>query len=216
MSMQSPEAGLNRLPRKNSSETADDIERKLNEERIFAALKLQRKQRLEALIEKRKNNFKYMKKVHSGDCYWLNALFVDDMELNVHIKEKVGGIRAIMYYFLGLSLSKILDLPSGPTTIRAFAQLLEEWEYMFASVPMQGMKYVMARSSAYAYPQFNPNDGDVDQIRSAIYKFNNDVVYEHLQYPHVPFDLDYLEVFHGLCDMLHSLYDKLWHEDAFR
>ncbi|CAE7722912.1 unnamed protein product, partial [Symbiodinium microadriaticum] len=138
-----------------------------------------------------------------------------ERELNAHIEEKVGGIRAVMYYYLGLSLSKILGLQNGPVTIRAFAQLLEEWEYMFASAPMQGMKYVMARSSAFALPQFNPNDGDADQIKSSIYKFNNDVVYEHLLCPHVPFDLDYLEVFHGLCDMLFALYGKLWHEDAF-
>mmetsp|Transcript_3961 Transcript_3961/g.6197 ORF Transcript_3961/g.6197 Transcript_3961/m.6197 type:complete len:259 (+) Transcript_3961:63-839(+) len=206
---------MNADMRKGSLEIGDEVEKRLAEERTFAALKLQRKQRLETLIEKRKNNFLYLKRVHNGGCFWLNSVLTEHRDLNLHIFEKVQPMRAVMYYYLGLSISKLLDLQPGPVIIRAFAQLLEEWEYMFASVPMQGMKYVMARTSHYAYPQFMPAEGDQDQIRSTIFKFNNDVVFEYLLYPHVPFELDYLEVFHSLCDMLYSLYEKLWHEDSF-
>jgi hypothetical protein len=38
-----------------------DKERRLAEERAATAHKLQRKQRLEALVEKRKNNFSYLR-----------------------------------------------------------------------------------------------------------------------------------------------------------
>jgi len=50
-------------------------EKERNEAR---ALKLQRKQRLEALVVKRKNNFSHLKKVHHGGKFWLNvALFTE-------------------------------------------------------------------------------------------------------------------------------------------
>jgi hypothetical protein len=192
-------------------------EKQIAEERTFAALKLQRKQRLETMIEKRKNNFQYLKTVHDGGTFWLNTVMIDKNKLFSLVSDttRVPPIRSVMYYYLGLSLSKLLDLPPGPITVRALSQLLEEWEYYFASNTMQSMKYVMARTSSYPYPQYMPNDGDIDQIRSGVYKFNNDIVYEHLQCPHVPFNLDYVQVFYSLCEMLYELYDKFWHEDTF-
>lgn len=201
----------------------------------FTALKLQRKQRLESLIEKRKNNFLYLMEIHSGGSYWLNSVLIDKKELHSYLVEK-PSTRAVMYYYFGISLSKILELSSGPATIKAMIQLMEEWEYFFASTTMQSMKYMMARTSNYIYPNFmptdttspagsqgnnagnNPNsnpDGD-HQIKSGIYKFNNDVVYEYLLTPHIPFELNYIEVLYSLCQMLYDLYDKFWHEDSFR
>jgi hypothetical protein len=226
-------------------------------ETTFAALKLQRKQRLESMIEKRKNNFHYLMEIHQGEGYWLNSVLINHRELHSHISDKAS--RAVMYYYFGLSLSKILELPAGPATIKAMVQLLEEWEYMFASSTMQSMKYVLARQSNFIYPNFMPDSlnggggstggngpttgtgatgnsnggvgsissgpsgansapiSEMDhQIRSGIYKFNNDIVYEYLQAPHIPFELNYIEVFYSMCQMLHSLYDKFWHEDSFR
>ena len=55
----------------------NENEKKMVEERTFAALKLQRKQRLESLIEKRKNNFRYLIEVHSGDTFWLNSVLIN-------------------------------------------------------------------------------------------------------------------------------------------
>jgi hypothetical protein len=40
---------------------ADEKDKKLAEERAVTALKLQRKQRLEAMVQKRKTNFAYLK-----------------------------------------------------------------------------------------------------------------------------------------------------------
>lgn len=193
-----------------------DNEKKLTEERTFAALKLQRKQRLESLIEKRKNNFRYLIEVHCGDTFWLNSVLLDKRELNNYILDKIQNNRILMYYYYGLSLSKILELSSGQQTIKGLLQLLEEWEYMFSSNTMQSMKYVMARTSYYIYPSFMPNDNESEQLRAGIYKFNNDVVYEYLQAPDIPFELNYVEVFINLCEMLSALYDKFWHEDSFR
>jgi hypothetical protein len=119
-------------------------------ETTFAALKLQRKQRLESMIEKRKNNFRYLMEIHQGEGYWLNSVLLDHRELNSHISDKAS--RAVMYYYFGLSLSKILELSAGPATIKAMVQLLEEWEYMFASSTMQSMKYSIHSGGLVSIP----------------------------------------------------------------
>lgn len=213
----------------------------------FHALKLQRKQRLESLIEKRKNNFLYLMEIHLGGSYWLNSVLFDKKELSAYAMTEKIATRSMMFYYFGISLTKILDLPSGSPTIKAMLQLIEEWEYYFASNAMQSMKYVMARNSNFIYPNFMPSDSlppqsggsgsggggggsyspnngtnyhsnhsNIDlqdhQIKSGIFKFNNDIVYEYLITPHIPFELNYIEVLHSLCQMLYSLHDKFWHD----
>jgi hypothetical protein len=41
-----------------------------------------------------------------------------------------------------------------------------------------------------------------EAVTAKLYKFNNDVVYEHLLAPPVPFALDYFQVFFSLCDII--------------
>ena len=57
--------------------------------------------------------------------------------------------------------------------------------------------------------------GDGDQLRSSIFRFKDDVVYECLMLPHLPFQPDYVEVMCSLCDMLSSLYENLIHKDTY-
>jgi hypothetical protein len=196
----------------------DDNETKISEERKTVALKLQRKQRLEILIEKRENNFIYLKKIHEGGCFWLNCVLIDKTDMGHYIDNRTPENRALTYYYLGLSISSLLDTPDGPPIVRALSQLLEEWEYTFSNAAIQGMKYVLARSSSGVYPQFSPTfeGSESDQIRSTVYKFNNDVVYQYLHFPHVPFELDYIEVLSSLCDMLQALYKKFWHQECYK
>ena len=202
-------------------------EKKLIEERTFAALKLQRKQRLESLIEKRKNNLSYLIIVHLGETYWLNSILLNRKEITLLLEDKVQGVRGLMFYYLGLSLSLLLNKVNGYEVISSFLQLFEEWEYYFSSIPMQGMKYVLARNSSLYYPSLlannnnnNNNNNEINdreyQIRNiGLYKYNNEIIFEFLQTPEIPFELNYIEVFINLCQMLISLYEKFWHEDSF-
>lgn len=43
-------------------------------------------------------------------------------------------------------------------------------------------------------------------------KFNNEVVYEHLLTPEVPFELDYCEVVFSLCDVMCRIYAMFMEE----
>lgn len=50
------------------------------------------------------------------------------------------------------------------------------------------------------------------QVVARLLKFNNEVVYEHLLTPEVPFALDYLEVVFSLCEVMCRVYAKFVEE----
>lgn len=267
----------------------DERERKLRDERSNKALRLQRKQRLEALVHKRKSNIVYLKKVHEGGAFWLNCILLSTADIQRYVQTVVPKQRSTMFFFLGLSISKFLEeVDVGIPSVQAFAQLVEEWEYCFAGPAMQSVKFVIARNSTSAFPN-SMQDDSMDNISSnsasassidgsssssnsssssssssgskseplltpssaaipptgtnmsnqdgnhgtevchgnmsgssasmiavpAINKFNNSIVFEYLQTPSVPFDLDYIEVVLGLSEVLLKLYDNFLHEDCY-
>lgn len=51
-----------------------------------------------------------------------------------------------------------------------------------------------------------------NQVVARLLKFNNEVVYEHLLTPEVPFALDYLEVVFSLCEVMCRVYAKFVEE----
>ena len=50
------------------------------------------------------------------------------------------------------------------------------------------------------------------QVVARLLKFNNEVVYEHLLTPEVPFALDYFEVVFSLCEVMGRIYAKFEEE----
>ena len=184
--------------------------------------KLQRKQRLEALILKRKHNVSYIAKVYNGSSFWLNCRLLTSKDIQNYITQNVPILRTKMYFYLGLSVSRILieHQSGGAIVVKAFAQLLEEWEYHFASSAMQSVRFVLAKNSISMYPQtshYSATDGDADvsSSRGNIHKFNGTIVYEHLLTPAVPFDLDYVEVTCSLSEVLMSLYDNFMQAECY-
>ncbi len=115
-----------------------------------------------------------------------------------------------------MSLARILSLNAGIQTVRAFSQLVEEWEYYNAGTAYQSMKYVMAKNSPCYYPQTIPNEHLTELSRPSIYKFSNNIVYEYLQIFPLAYELDYMEVVITLADIFFKLYEKLFHPESFR
>lgn len=189
--------------------SVEEKEKKILEDRNILELNVQRKYKINCMINKRKMNLLYLKKIHEGNSIWLNTVLFTNSDLTNYINTMVSKQRIESYFTLGISISKILKLNTGISIIRGFSQLLEEWEYMHSGNAMQSMKFVMAKNSNCIYPQLNPIEGYQDLLRPSIYKFNNIVVYEYLEEPHIPFELDYVEVLYGLCDMLILLYEEL-------
>jgi hypothetical protein len=197
----------------NFAANAEEKERRLTEER--RALKLQRKQRLEALVRKRKANLQFLKKFHEGGCFWLNTILFNVEDIRHYARAVVPKQRAEAFFRLGLGLGKIVHLSKGCSIIRAFSQLMEEWEYYIAGTAMQSVKYMMAKNSPCIYPQTVPLEGMTDLSRPSLYKFQNAITYEYLDDVNVGLELDYLEVLPALCEVLYQVYDKLYHEETF-
>lgn len=185
------------------------------------AVKLQRKQRLEAVTYKRRNNLSYLKKVHGGGVFWFNVVYLSKADISRYIQQSVPRLRADAFYFLGVSIYNVLDLNlSKFDAVRAFSQLIEEWEYHYAGAALQGMKFVMAKHSPSMYPQLHaPADSSAvmlnDIQRPSVYRYNSSVVYEYLHVPHIPFQLNYCEVFASLCDALTLLYEYFRAEECY-
>ena len=122
-------------------------------------LRLQRKQRLEALVSHRKGNVRYLRDFHLGNRYWLNCVHVTSQEIGKHMGPILGPRRILALFHLGLGISKLLDLSveaaengnayncsrndarsnliSGSGFIRAVFQLFEEWEYSTSGSAVQ-------------------------------------------------------------------------------
>jgi hypothetical protein len=136
---------------------------------------------------------------------------------------------------LGKLLHASPHISPGLPLVRALSQLVEEWEYYFANAAVQSVKFMTARTSACLYPQYSPRVTDlqasldssthhsspqqadegaspatkvsIGKATPQVYKFNGQIVFEHLLAPHVAFELDYVEVFGALCVVLSSTYD---------
>eukprot|EP00601_Ochromonadales_sp_CCMP2298_P024552 CAMPEP_0173276808 /NCGR_PEP_ID=MMETSP1143-20121109/3725_1 /TAXON_ID=483371 /ORGANISM="non described non described, Strain CCMP2298" /LENGTH=272 /DNA_ID=CAMNT_0014213819 /DNA_START=109 /DNA_END=924 /DNA_ORIENTATION=+ len=198
----------------------EERERKLAEERLQTAQKLQRKQRLQAVVLKRQNNFRYLQKVHQGTCFWFNTVLLTRADIHAYVNSVVTKQRIESFFALGLSISKILKLASGIPVACAFSQLMEEWEYVHSGSTMQSVKLMMAKSSPCVIPQSNHQEKSSQDIiadlqRPSVHKFLNYVVFEHLHVPHIPFELDYVEVFSCLCIELSKLYEKLMEVECY-
>lgn len=61
---------MNKTNLDSAAVLADEKEKRLAEERSTAALKLQRKQRLQAMIQKRRTNLSYLKVLTNLKCIW--------------------------------------------------------------------------------------------------------------------------------------------------
>ena len=73
-------------------------------------LRLQRKQRLEAIVYHRKKNIRYIRDVHLGNRFWLNCIHLTAQEIDKHMIPILGTRRILAFFHLGIGISKILDL----------------------------------------------------------------------------------------------------------
>jgi hypothetical protein len=121
---------------------------------------------LEALVHQRISNFQYLRKVHEGGNFWLNIvlLTLSDIQQLVAVVPKQ---RTVTFYYLGLSIFNLLDVKSGIATVRAFSQLLEEFEYYTSGTAMQGMKMLMAKNSVCVYPSLVVGGGDSTPVSAS-------------------------------------------------
>ena len=144
-------------------------------------------------------------------------MLIGEAELCDYVRDVVPELRTTRFFYLALSLGKLLDMPAGAVTVEALWQLIQEYEYHFANSAMQMVRYTTARNSECMYPQLNPREeGEEEAAKANLFRFGNEVVYLHLQTPHVAFELDYREVLFSLCDVLGLLYNKFVDEEIWQ
>jgi len=83
---------------------------------------------VDALIKRRIDSWKYLKKVHEGSLHWMNVVFLSKEEIFSHCDAKVLQKRAEEWFYLGVSLGPLLKLSGGEPFVRALVQLLDEFE----------------------------------------------------------------------------------------
>ena len=64
------------------------------------------------MVLKRKQNVTYLGQIFEGNSYWLNCMFMSTIDIQRYANS-VPKQRSIMYFYLGFSISKILELSSG-------------------------------------------------------------------------------------------------------
>ena len=182
--------------------------------------------KLEHLVQKRIENFTYMKKIHMGKTHWMNVVLLNQSDiLQAYDPAQLARLQE-KWTTLGLSVGRLLSLPlNGSMMVRSLAQLLSEFDYHFASATKQSVKFLMAKEGDMyidTLSSHSPDDGD--SVKPALHKCKGVPVYEHLLFsgsdilnPSNPASpswtvtpgLNYFEVVFSLCAVMSQLYTKL-------
>ena len=189
-------------PEVNISAVSDDRERAEEE-----ALAL-RKSRLDELVRKRKHNIEYLVNIHKGNQIFMNSVILSVLDM-MRYNDNVEPSRTLSLYYLSMGISKLLGSSNiDLQVIFHLSKLLDEWEYYTSSFSVQSMKYMLAKQSETAFPQLVVGQNTtIDSGQNGLWKFSNDILFEHFSAPNIPFSLDQSEILLSLCHELSKLYD---------
>jgi hypothetical protein len=106
------------------------------------------------MVYKRKTNFGYLRKILEGGGFWMNSVRLTAPDIVRFTNQMIPTERTTQYLCLSVSISNMLaeTYPSNAHVVRAFLQLLEEYEYHFAGTTFQSMKYMLAKNSPTMFP----------------------------------------------------------------
>ncbi len=191
-------------------------------------IELSHKHNILQLIESRLLNFQYLINSHKKNhiffqTYLLNSQFYNENNI-------ISNKKITRYYYFSLGIFNVLQssINKGVKTLNNTKQLMEEFEYLVSSSTIQSMKYLIAQNLNHPYDIFNQvsqlnNDinGDIYNVnnnnsKKSLYKFNGNIIFEHLMTPPVTFQLSYPDVIVQCCESLIQLYQRFLLEDLTR
>eukprot|EP01111_Echinosteliopsis_oligospora_P010935 TRINITY_DN3491_c0_g1_i2.p1 TRINITY_DN3491_c0_g1~~TRINITY_DN3491_c0_g1_i2.p1 ORF type:complete len:227 (-),score=36.26 TRINITY_DN3491_c0_g1_i2:264-944(-) len=171
----------------------------------------ERKKNMAYLLDKRKFNIAYLKRMHEGrNIHWMNVALISRPEFSDDIQK-----RTTMWFYLGLSIAPLAVIESGPSYVRSLLQLTEEFEYHFVLHPaVAGVKLLLLNSKQTA-THTTVNEGEA--LKAKINKVGNSVLYEYLKVYNNPIaaEMDYFQVVFALCEVLRQVYVKLEHQSSY-
>ncbi|EFC41823.1 hypothetical protein NAEGRDRAFT_58715 [Naegleria gruberi] len=167
---------------------------------------------MEFIVQKRVENLEYIRKFHEGQVFWMNTVKVSPSEIEKAYQSQTLQKRLEQWFTLGMSMAPLIQIDNGYEFVRACSQLLEEFEYHFSNMAVQGMKILKAFTNNFVDDDTPPVITSQKTIKPSIHKSNGSVVYEFLQTPNIPCTLDYCQIIFSLCDLLIFVYRKFLDE----
>ncbi|OZJ02184.1 hypothetical protein BZG36_04320 [Bifiguratus adelaidae] len=145
---------------------------------------------LSELVYKRIATINYLRRAHEGNTHWFNTVLINREDLHKAYRNTPMRKRTVYFYTLGVSLGPILDITTASDYVKALNILFTEFEYHTNDHAKPKMKNIFRKM----YKEDHTIDsGD----------------YTYLQVPIIPFELDYLQTFFTLTDILVETYHKL-------
>ena len=145
----------------------------------------QKVQLMEYIVQKRTDNLDYLRRFHEGKAMWLNTVNISTLEIERAYQPQTLQKRLQQWFCLGLSLAPLIQYDNGYQFVRACSQLMEEYEYHFSNVAVQGMKILKAFTNNFVEDDSAPIVMNHKTIKPVIHKSNGSVVYEFLQTPNI-------------------------------
>lgn len=147
---------------------------------------------VERIVQIRKSDMEYLKKVYAGQVHWLNVIYLLPNELLESCEKQID-----YFFYFSISLGKLLDINDPVMIVRGVVQLLEELDHYFSS-PM--LKFL---------PNFSSQSLEIVPLSQPFRPTINRKFYQVLLTPTICFALDYSHLLHSTCQLVSLLYTKL-------
>ncbi|KAJ3092547.1 hypothetical protein HK100_006916 [Physocladia obscura] len=153
---------------------------------------------LDTLVRTRIQTLAHLQYLHTGAAYYFETvrLSSDAQEYDTPVARK----RCWQYKYLGLSVGALLVVMSPVEFVKALNVLILEYENETEA------KQVAIKPSDLFRKRRQIHSQDLSNVSTT---FLETGVYQYLETPDIPFDLDYCHVFMSLCDALIAAYNKL-------
>ncbi|KAI9287362.1 hypothetical protein BC943DRAFT_358616 [Umbelopsis sp. AD052] len=147
---------------------------------------------LSELVYKRIATINYLRRTHEGTTHWFNTVLLSREDLASMYQNSKMTPRTLKFFTLGVSLGPILDVTNQVDYVKALHLLLHEFECHNNENQKPKMKNIFRKTKS-------KDD----------HSYIDDGEYTHLITPNVPFELDYIQTFFTLFDLLAEAYHKL-------
>ncbi|KAJ3070069.1 hypothetical protein HDU98_006903 [Podochytrium sp. JEL0797] len=152
---------------------------------------------LDELVRTRIQTLSHLQLLHTGNAFYFDTVRMTSDVLAQTYDNAVSAKRCWQYKYLGLSVGGLLVIMSPIEFVKALNVLLLEYENETEAKQVNINLFRRKRQV---------ESHDFSNVSST---FHETGVYEYLETPDIPFDLDYCHVFMSLCDALIAAYNKL-------
>ncbi|KAI9295684.1 hypothetical protein K502DRAFT_324214 [Neoconidiobolus thromboides FSU 785] len=156
------------------------------------------RENLKTLSNKRIATFAHLHRVLEGKSHYFNTVTILKEEIySIYDNSKLRK-RSLQYFTLGSSLGPIIDIHHPMDFSKALSSLLDEYESYITNENSKNKRrpnFFRSRTSS----DVNNNSMNINE--------NSEFI--NLDIKNVPFELDYLQVFYALCNIICVVYHKI-------